>query len=258
MDGMPELATPVKPPVLGAKRAIYSLIGFFVPQVVAGVAVAVGSAIHSAGGCGSSLSPRALPATSLMGALVVGMMLGGLIVFRDARRCLPGSIKSGAMLSLGWVGARTRDLWLAAAVGVLLIVLYVGAMAAFPPQPDQKFGAMAELLKSGGTALHLWALGAVLVAPPMEEFLFRGLLFTGFQRSWGFWVASALVTLIFFSLHLSEATHYTPALAILFLFSIATLVARLATKSLLPSIVLHGSYNLGLVVVMYASLAISR
>jgi membrane protease YdiL (CAAX protease family) len=258
MDVIPEAAIPVKPPVLGAKRALYSLISFFVPQVVAGAAVAVGGAIHSGGGRGASASHHSSPAVTLMCALFVGMLLGGLIVFRDARKCLPGSINSGALLSLGWVGARARDLWLAAGAGAILIVLYLGAMAAFPPSADQKFGAMSELLRSGGSALHIWAFGAVLVAPPCEEFVFRGLLFSGFRHSWGVWVASALVTAIFASLHLPETLHYTPALVVLFVFSIATLAARIATKSLLPCIVLHGTYNLGLVAVTYASMAISH
>jgi membrane protease YdiL (CAAX protease family) len=62
-----------------------------------------------------------------------------------------------------------------------------------------------------------------------------------------------IVTVLFVSLHLAEATHYLPALVILVLFSMATLLARIATRSILPSIVLHTTYNLGLVAIVYAS-----
>ena len=236
-------------PTLGAKRAFYSLITFLVAQVVAGVVVGVASLFGNPVGR-QSHAPSGAP---LMLALFVGTIWGGLIVFRDARQSMPGQIKSGALIPIGWMGARVRDLWLSAGVGILLVLLYLVALAAFPPPPGQKLGPVSELLKSGGSAVHIWAVGAVLVSPPVEEFVFRGLVFTGFCRSWGVWAASTIVTVLFVSLHLAEAVHYLPALVILVLFSIATLLARIATRSILPSIVLHTTYNLGLVAIVYAS-----
>jgi membrane protease YdiL (CAAX protease family) len=254
-EGQDALA-PINAPILGAKRAFHSLIAFFVPQVAAGVIVGLVSFFGSS--AGQIASHHAPPAAPLMLAADVGMILGGLLVFRDARRSMPGPIKSGALVPIGWIGARTRDLWLSASVGVLLVLLYMGAVAAFPPPPGQKFGVVSELLKSGGSAVHIWAVGAVLFSPPVEEFVFRGLLFTGFSRSWGVWAASIFVTVLFVSVHLPETVHYVPAVLVQVLFSSATLVARIATRSLLPSIVLHATYNLGLVAILYVNLWMLR
>jgi membrane protease YdiL (CAAX protease family) len=95
-------------------------------------------------------------------------------------------------------------------------------------------------------------------SPPVEEFVFREMLFAGFSRSWGVWAASILVTVLFVSIHLPETVHYIPAVLVQVLFSFAALVARITTRSLLPSVVLHAAYNLGVVTILYVSLAISR
>lgn len=239
-------------PVLGAKRAFYSLIAFFVPQVAAGVLVAYARPFGSSA---ERISGHAPSGAAVILAGFVGMILGGLLVFRDARRSMPGSIKSGALLPIGWMGARKRDLWRCVGAGVLLVLLYLAAMVAFPPAADQKYGVLSELLKSGGAALHIWALGAVLIAPPVEELVFRGVLLKGFSYSWGIWGASIVVTVLFLSLHLTETAHYLPALLIQVLFSSATLVARITSRSLLPSIVMHATYNAGVVAMVYVSWA---
>ncbi len=246
----PTSPAPSRAPILGAKRAFYSLIAFFIPQVVAGSVVGLAKFFGDRVGQSSHHAPSG---ASLILAAFVGVILGGLIVFRDARQSMPGPIKSGVLRPIGWMAAKARDLWLSACVGILLVLLYMGALATFPPPPGHKLGVVSELLKSGGLTLHIWAIGAVLISPAAEELVFRGLVFTGFCRSWGVWAASTVVTVIFVSLHLSEAAHYLPAVVILVLFSVATLLARIATKSLLPSIVLHATYNLGLVTIVYAS-----
>lgn len=256
MNDEPGALTPSRAPILGAKRAFYSLIAFLIPQVAAGVIVGLAGFFSSSA---DRTASRHAPGTAaLILAVFVGVILGGLIVLHDVRRSMPGPIRSGVLLPIGWMGARTRDLWLSASVGVLLVLLYMGAVAIFPPAPGQKYGVVSELLSSGGTALHIWALGAVLVSPPVEEFVFRGVLFTGFSRSWGVLAASILVTVLFLLLHLSETVHYLPALLVQALFASAAIVARIATRSLLPSIVLHATYNVGAVAIVYLSRSILR
>jgi membrane protease YdiL (CAAX protease family) len=94
-----------------------------------------------------------------------------------------------------------------------------------------------------------------VVAPPVEEFVFRGVLFAGFRRSWKTGAAGALVTLLFIAAHFTEVAGYGPAVIAVALVGAATLVARIATDSLAPAIALHASYNLGLVVALYAATA---
>ncbi len=102
---------------------------------------------------------------------------------------------------------------------------------------------MGAALQGGGWILYTWATLAVLIAPPIEEFMFRGVLWTGFSRSWGPVVAAIVVTLVFVVIHLTEAAGYPPALLSITAMAAAALAARIVTGSLVPPIFLHAAYN---------------
>ncbi len=87
----------------------------------------------------------------------------------------------------------------------------------------------------------------------MEEFLFRGVLFTGFSRSWGVPAASLIVTLMFALVHIPETMHYWPALAAIALTGASALALRLRTGSLGPAVALHAAYNLIIVLGLFVS-----
>jgi membrane protease YdiL (CAAX protease family) len=92
---------------------------------------------------------------------------------------------------------------------------------------------------------------AVVLAPFIEEFLFRGVMFTGMSRSWGPVKAGIVVTLLFGLLHVFDVAGYWPALGVVTLAGAAMLLMRLKTGSLLPAIALHLSYNLVQVLALY-------
>jgi membrane protease YdiL (CAAX protease family) len=97
-----------------------------------------------------------------------------------------------------------------------------------------------------------WAVLALVFAPLVEEFFFRGLLLRGFTSSWGRRIGGLIVTLLFIATHLFETFNYWPAtLAILFL-GIITLLARWSTGSLLPALAAHLAYNSIIVVAVFA------
>lgn len=187
-------------------------------------------------------------------AAFVGEIVGGLVAFRMARRALPGPIGSGALLPIGWSRASSRELLLASSAGAALACLYLFALVpAFPPSPGRAWGPLAAAVGYGGWPRHAWAVLGLVVAPPVEEFVFRGVLFAGLRQSWGPVTAGALVIVLFVAGHVSELAGYGPAATGVALLGGATLVARIATRSLGPSIALHAAYNVGLVVVTYAS-----
>jgi membrane protease YdiL (CAAX protease family) len=108
-----------------------------------------------------------------------------------------------------------------------------------------------EAVNSGGWPRHLWAVLALLVAPPVEEFLFRGVLFAGFVRSWSMASSGALVTLLFPAAHATEARGYAPAIVSIAAVGTLTLLARIHTDSLAPGVALHAAYNLVLAASLY-------
>jgi membrane protease YdiL (CAAX protease family) len=92
----------------------------------------------------------------------------------------------------------------------------------------------------------------LVVAPPIEEFMFRGVLFAGLSRSWSVASAGTLVTLVFLASHLTEVWGYPPAVVSVAAVGTAALFARIHTKSLAPAVALHAAYNLMLTVSVYA------
>ncbi|HJX26769.1 MAG TPA: CPBP family intramembrane glutamic endopeptidase, partial [Thermoanaerobaculia bacterium] len=107
---------------------------------------------------------------------------------------------------------------------------------------------------AGGLSRIAWAVLALAFAPIVEEFLFRGLLLYGFTSSWGASAAAVAVTVLFVLLHLPETINYWPAIVAVSMLAIGTLAARQRTGSLFPAAALHLTYNLVLVVAVFAGM----
>jgi len=130
---------------------------------------------------------------------------------------------------------------------VLGLILGLGFFALteyglLPPDdlPQPLFDAMLTaplLLKIG------WTLMFVVLFPVVEETLFRGFLFTGLAQSWGSSVAGVLTTLAFVAVHMPKVLEYWPALLVVTLIGILTVVIRIRTGSLAPGIAMHSTYN---------------
>lgn len=189
-----------------------------------------------------------------LAAAAVGVAFGGIVVFVITNRLLVGASLAAKMSILGWKPASFRTCFKAAALGVLVPVV-VGPLVyfVFPISDGAALGPAAEMVSGSRTALLIYALIAVFFAPPIEEFLFRGVILTGFLRKWGAKTAALLSTALFALAHLPEAIGYPPAILVIATMGIIAATLRLRTGSLLPAIVMHTAYNLSVVVVLLAS-----
>ena len=140
-------------------------------------------------------------------------------------------------------------LWIA--IGLALGAAYIGLTTLVPT--EWKGGPLAKAAAGGGATRALWAFIGVVIAPPLEELLFRGLMLRGFLASWGVKWASILVTVLFFIPHLTETGAYWPAILAILALGSVTLAARLVTGSVYAAMAAHLAYNLALVVALYAS-----
>jgi CAAX protease family protein len=116
--------------------------------------------------------------------------------------------------------------------------------------PDRKNFPLQELFSSPAVAYAVGAF-AVLVAPLMEELIFRGVLFAIFQDVVGLRFSVITTAVLFTAMHIPE---YRGAWNHLFLLLIVGLVfstARGLTGSLAPSVLLHTAYNLCQLVVLF-------
>jgi membrane protease YdiL (CAAX protease family) len=97
----------------------------------------------------------------------------------------------------------------------------------------------------------MFLIAALLLAPPFEEMLFRGVLYAGYRRSLGAGKAAFLTTTIFVVLHLTEALAYWPSIIAITAMALLALRMRLRSSAIGPAVALHFGYNLmmGLIVV---------
>ena len=116
------------------------------------------------------------------------------------------------------------------AVGASTVVLYPVARY-FPEVYDELYTAT-----TGGSLLHFFIL-AVIVAPLVEETIFRGILFSRLTAKWGMVRAMVTSSLAFGLLHLDPIGA--------FVFGIVACVLYVRTQSLVVPMVLHALNNFG-------------
>ncbi len=188
-----------------------------------------------------------------MPVAIVSLMISALIIFQMTRRSLPGPIGEGAFVSLGWRASPGSYVLLAGGIGALIAVGYVFILTpAVPPVEGQSWGPMAMAADAGGWQRFFWAVLALLVAPPVEEFVFRGILFSGLSGAIGTIFSAIIVSFLFVILHVLEAIHYWPIWVAIISLAILTIILRIKIKSLLPCLAAHFTYNLVLVIIVYA------
>lgn len=220
--------------IFGAYLGVQVAVGFFL-----GLAVAIGYiARHGVPKAGMPTELRHV--VGLVGGLAA-VALGGAAAYaltkRAARR------EAGLFRAIGWTGASPGMRLTAALLGFAIGVAVLLMFAMVPPPPDFHGGNMAEALRDGGWAVLAWSVVAIAVAPPVEEFVFRGVMWTGLARSWNPWLAAIVVTLVFVALHLPETMGYPPALVGIGVMGLAALAMRVQSGSIVPAMFLHAAYN---------------
>jgi len=112
-----------------------------------------------------------------------------------------------------------------------------------PPLLPEKQSFPLERLFTSTAAAYAIGAFAILVAPFMEELIFRGVIFSILERRGSVWFAVVGTALLFAVLHIPEyweAWHHVLMVVVVgFVFSLA----RGVTGSLTPSFLLHLAYN---------------
>lgn len=240
--------------IFGARRALGVFFAYICVQLVLGLAVGVVAGLtHGALLGRGRLPPQVLGDVLLWGAFV-GLVGAGAVSVWIAW-AFAGRSTAG-LREIGWIGATTREKAMGAVLGVACALVFLAAFSAFPPPPDFRPGPMRSAVEHGGrVAVWAWTLLAVAVAPPVEEFVFRGVLWTGLRASWGPVAAAVVVTALFVVLHLVETWRYPPALVAIGAMGLAALAVRIRYRSIVPAILLHAAYNAVLASLSFAGSA---
>jgi len=140
--------------------------------------------------------------------------------------------------TLGWHSGGVRGWqYVVILVGFFAIMVTVGMLV-----PEQE-NDLLRMLKSSKWALYTVAVLAVFTAPLVEEVIYRGILYSAFQRSLGTVTAVGLVTFLFALVHVPQ---YWPSYSTIFLLTLLSLILtllRVYSGNLLPCIILHTLFN---------------
>lgn len=232
----------------GAREAFAILGAYLVAQLVAGVVIML---IATGGSAEPLVGDRYIQVA--VATAVAGLIFGGVaawLVFLVYARSGGNPAELRARIGLRW--PRSGQAIGAAVVGVGLGVGLMLFTAHFPLRDDVNVGVLARAAQMPGSPRLLWATAALLLAPPIEEFVFRGAVFGGLKERWGAVFSGVIATLLFVILHLPETWFHWPALVSVTIAGVALLAARVHTDSLMPPIVMHFFYNFAIVGYVFA------
>jgi membrane protease YdiL (CAAX protease family) len=213
---------------LGAQVLVWSIVG-----VIAAVRAAKGGSHGDLLQALAGLVPVALP-----GSLVAGGLALLLVLRRWRKRLGAGAVRS--LLGLSW--GRPRQVVNAVLGGAALAVFVLPLMSLVtnrPAPPD----LLTQLAGSSNSTLRAWMISAVLLAPPIEELMFRGVLLGALANTWNIRAAVLISGTTFWLMHGPEFVHWPAAVAIGLLTILATWL-RVRSRLLGPSIAAHFGYNL--------------
>ncbi|OYV92262.1 MAG: hypothetical protein B7Z57_01680 [Acidiphilium sp. 37-60-79] len=268
-SSMPDRVTPqsFRARPFGPRQGWVLMIGFFLVQILVGIiailargvifVVMAAAAAHRSINLfhlGNAPVPPPLTAgfiTALgIGAYVIAAIWSAKYITDRVGPRLYDASASG----VAWCAAKARFYGIAVLLAVVVAAVAVGLTLLFPfaEYGDGHLGALKQMLAPGWPRVASLIL-FLLIAPPAEEFIFRGGAFAALASRYSVWVSGAIVTVCFVALHAPEKIHYPPGFIDITLLAVAALWLRLRSGSLKPAILLHVLYNGG---VMAAALVI--
>ena len=129
-------------------------------------------------------------------------------------------------------------------------LLAVGVRYAPTLLPDKETFPLQELFTSVEAAYAV-SVFAITLAPFMEELIFRGFMFPILQTRWGIRAAVIGTAFLFTLIHVPQYWEAWNHLLFLAVVSLALSMVRGWTGTLVPSILMHTSYNLVMTLFLY-------
>jgi membrane protease YdiL (CAAX protease family) len=140
--------------------------------------------------------------------------------------------------TLGWSFNQFR-IWHIFVITALILILAAALTTYFGEQENE----FMRILKNSRTAVYLVAFLATFTAPLVEEVVYRGVLYSAFQRTFGVPLAVVLVTGLFALVHVPQYLPDFVSISMICLVSLILTLIRAKTGNLLPCIALHFVFN---------------
>jgi membrane protease YdiL (CAAX protease family) len=186
----------------------------------------------------------AVAAPGSQASMIVVPTIGGILAIFASIVLVPKALRDLGPAGAAWVLGRPQVLAKALLIGTLVGVCALAFNRLAAPYAGQiRSSPLARMAVSPGLPQTMWVLAGLLIAPVTEELLFRGVFYGGYRRSFGPVWAAVITTLLFIFIHLTEVSHFLPALAGLLGLAGAALACRLRWDAIGPAVAVHIGYN---------------
>jgi membrane protease YdiL (CAAX protease family) len=126
---------------------------------------------------------------------------------------------------------------------LLTVVLFYSIFAVLVYFLGDEDHQLMEILRSSRAATLVVAFLATFTAPIVEETVYRGIIYSAFQRSFGVPIAIAVTSLLFAGVHFAQYSTSATAITMICILSLGLTLIRVRSGNLLPCIVTHMIFN---------------
>jgi len=140
--------------------------------------------------------------------------------------------------TLGWRSGEFKW-WYYPLIFFGIVVVSAGVTYLIPEQDNE----MLRVLRSSPAAVYAVAILATFTAPLVEEVVYRGILYSAFQRTFGVAPAVAMVTIIFAAVHFLQYWGSPSTIFLICFLSLILTMVRVYSKNILPCVILHTIIN---------------
>jgi membrane protease YdiL (CAAX protease family) len=233
-------------PGWGLPQAFWLVVGFIIMQMVGalGSAFAIKAIVWLAVHAGHPPPP---PHESVLATVVAGYLTSALWSLWYIGRLGPARLRDGGATGIAWRRADGGAYVTAVLFAALIIVTVVILVHVFPPNMAAvRNMPSAKVFGAPGWPAAILVLLAVFLAPPVEEYVFRGGVFAALaSRVSPLW-AGVITTALFMAVHAPEKIYYPAGFIDVGLMAAAAAWMRVKFGSIRPGILLHVLYNAGL------------
>ncbi len=227
---------------LTAGRATTVLAGYLGAQVVVGVFAGIAGAALQIGR-GHTPSGE-LPQEVMVPAMLLAVVVGAVAMLIMSLLLVRPHLRERSPAGAAWVVGSKKGLALGLILGIVVAVGSSLLAGLFGPGPDPtEMGPLATMATTPGFAQIAWLLIALVIAPPTEELLFRGVLYAGFFNSFGPARAAVFTTAIFVLFHITELVYFLPSALGVTALALTALWLRVRAAAVGPAITAHIGYN---------------
>lgn len=137
-------------------------------------------------------------------------------------------------------------------VGLVFTIVIIQVMVFVPP--PENFSSTTDDFENGTLfSRSIIILFTCLLGPFFEEFVFRGYIFDALRQKYSFLITALASSLLFTIPHMHNYYTYWPAALVIFSLGMLLAYFRKREDSLLPCLLIHISYNTGLLLLFFAA-----